>query len=42
MREHMEETGIKDGLIAYYYHPKNIHKFLIRGECIEGFQTRWN
>jgi len=42
MTEHMESTGIKDELIAYYYRPKNIHKFVERGDLLEDFNSRWS
>jgi len=42
IREHMESTGIKDELIAYYYRPENIHKFVERGDLMEDFNARWN
>jgi hypothetical protein len=41
IREHMESTGIKDELIAYYYRPENIHKFVERGDLLEDFNSRW-
>ena len=42
IKEHMESTGIKDELIAYYYRPENIHKFVERGDLLEDFNSRWN
>ena len=42
IKEHMESTGIKDELIAYYYRPENIHKFIERGDLLEDFNSRWN
>ena len=42
MKEHMETTGIKDELIAYYYRPENIHKFVERGDLLEDFNSRWS
>ena len=42
IKEHMETTGIKDELIAYYYRPENIHKFVERGDLLEDFNSRWN
>ena len=41
IREHMESTGIKDELIAYYYRPENIYKFVERGDLLEDFNSRW-
>ena len=38
----MESTGIKDELIAYYYRPENIYKFVERGDLLEDFNSRWN
>ena len=40
--EHMESTGIKDELIAYYYRPENIHKFVERGDLLDDFNSRWS
>ncbi len=42
IKEHMDFTGIKDELIAYYYRPENIHKFVERGDLLEDFNSRWN
>ena len=42
IKEYMDFTGIKDELIAYYYRPENIHKFVERGDLLEDFNTRWN
>ena len=42
MREYMESTGIKDELIAYYYRPENIHKFIERGDLLDDFNSRWS
>ena len=42
MREYMESTGIKDELIAYYYRPENIHKFMERGDLLDDFNSRWS
>jgi hypothetical protein len=41
MREHIEQSGIKDELISVYYNPKNIKHFLDRGDVHEGFESRW-
>ena len=41
IKEHMETTGIKDELIAHYYRPENIHKFVERGDLLEDFNSRW-
>jgi len=40
--EYMESTGIKDELIAYYYRPENIHKFIERGDLLDDFNSRWS
>ena len=40
--EYMESTGIKDELIAYYYRPENIHKFVERGDLLDDFNSRWS
>jgi hypothetical protein len=42
IKEHMESTGIKDELIAHYYRPENIHKFVERGDLLDDFNSRWN
>jgi hypothetical protein len=37
----MEQSGIKDELIAYYYRPENAHKFMERGDVSVDFADRW-
>ena len=41
IRVHLETTGIKDELIAHYYRPENIHKFVERGDLLDDFNSRW-
>ena len=41
IKEHMEKSGLKDGLIDIYYNPNNISKFLQRGDLEKGFAERW-
>ena len=41
IKEYMETSGIKDELIAAYYSPKNVGKFINRGDLEDGFECRW-
>jgi hypothetical protein len=37
----MEQSGIKDELLAHYYRPENAHKFMERGDLSVDFVDRW-
>ena len=41
IKNQMEQSGIKDELIAYYYRPENAHKFMERGDVSVDFADRW-
>ena len=41
IKTRMEEFGIKDELLAYYYRPENAHKFIERGDVSFDFVKRW-
>ena len=41
IKNQMEQSGIKDELIAYYYRPENAHKFIERGDIAVDFVDRW-
>ena len=41
IKDHIEKSGLKDEIIASYYSPNNVSKFLQRGDLENGFDSRW-
>ena len=41
IKNQMEQSGIKDELLAHYYRPENAHKFMERGDVSVDFIDRW-
>jgi hypothetical protein len=41
IKNQMEQSGIKDELLAHYYRPENSHKFMERGDVSVDFIDRW-
>ena len=41
IKNQLEQSGIKDELLAYYYRPENAHKFMERGDVSVDFVKRW-
>jgi hypothetical protein len=42
IKDYIEKSGLKDEIMASYYSPNNISKFLQRGDVESGFETRWS
>jgi hypothetical protein len=41
IKNQIEQSGIKDELLAHYYRPENAHKFMQRGDVSVEFVERW-
>ena len=41
IKNKIEQSGIKDELLAHYYRPENAHKFMERGDVSVDFVDRW-
>ena len=41
IKNQIEQSGIKDELLAHYYRPENAHKFIERGDVSVDFVERW-
>jgi hypothetical protein len=41
IKNQIEQSGIKDELLAHYYRPENAHKFMERGDVSVDFIDRW-